>query len=230
MVSFLYQLLLFLSLDVRKPPPRGGETSNFLDFLFLVRQVKAALRVGEIMMQLLTRSAYPIDQQMCESMQAYARSGKHITPHATLLWPLEAAVTFEDLALQCMSATSSDVIINAVIPTLHRMLASGKVDPPAPVTATAPSPMGAQQENVERPARWFAPPHNFVCPITRSIMLDPVSLADGFVYDRAAAEQWLSTGHTYSPMTNVPLKHPFLTPEHQLRAAIQSWLEAPARF
>ncbi|CAF1530400.1 unnamed protein product, partial [Rotaria magnacalcarata] len=34
---------------------------------------------------------------------------------------------------------------------------------------------------------------------------DPVVLSDGFTYERAAIQQWLDTGHTRSPMTNIEL-------------------------
>ncbi|CAM4746651.1 unnamed protein product [Rotaria magnacalcarata] len=45
----------------------------------------------------------------------------------------------------------------------------------------------------------------FTCPLTKDIFQDPVVLSDGFTYERAAIQQWLDTGHTRSPMTNIEL-------------------------
>ena len=43
------------------------------------------------------------------------------------------------------------------------------------------------------------------CPITLRLMRDPVLLADGHTYERAAAEEWLFQGHEESPSTGEPL-------------------------
>ncbi len=71
-----------------------------------------------------------------------------------------------------------------------------------------------------------APPELFLCPITQQAMRDPVVAADGYTYDRPAIEHWLSTGHTFSPMTGETLAHAGLTPNRGLQAAVQQWLAA----
>ncbi len=43
-------------------------------------------------------------------------------------------------------------------------------------------------------------PDNFICPITQSIMVDPVICDDGITYERSAITQWLSSNNT-SPVT-----------------------------
>ena len=53
-------------------------------------------------------------------------------------------------------------------------------------------------------------------------MQTPVLASDGWVYERAAIEQWLRQ-HRTSPMTNAPLPSRQLTPNHNLRSAIQEW-------
>lgn len=154
-------------------------------------------------MQLLTRSAHPIHDALCAQMQAYAAGGRHVTPHPSLDWPTTAAHEFERLALRCMAAASPALLADEAIPALHALL-RGAPD----------APCGER------------PPPAFLCPLTRGLMLDPVALADGFVYERAAAEQWLSSGQNASPMTGAPLTHPYLTPQHEQRRAIQNWLLA----
>jgi hypothetical protein len=46
-----------------------------------------------------------------------------------------------------------------------------------------------------------APPHEFLCSITRELMADPVVLYDsGHTYERTAIERWLSM-HSTDPVT-----------------------------
>ena len=44
-----------------------------------------------------------------------------------------------------------------------------------------------------------APP-SFYCPISRELMVDPVTLADGHSYEREQIVRWLAT-HNTSPKT-----------------------------
>ena len=43
-------------------------------------------------------------------------------------------------------------------------------------------------------------PENFICPITQTIMVDPVMCEDGITYERSAITQWLQS-HNTSPVT-----------------------------
>ena len=63
-------------------------------------------------------------------------------------------------------------------------------------------------------------PDEFLCPITREIMLDPVSAADGHTYERTAIEEWLRAGNGRSPATNEALGSRVLTPNHTLKRLI----------
>ena len=66
---------------------------------------------------------------------------------------------------------------------------------------------------------------DFKCPITMDIMKDPVICSDGHSYERESITKWLLT-HNTSPKTNVVLENTNLTPNHSLRALIQSYLES----
>ncbi|NXC32607.1 WSDU1 protein, partial [Campylorhamphus procurvoides] len=68
-------------------------------------------------------------------------------------------------------------------------------------------------------------PDEFLCPITRELMKDPVIAADGYSYEREAMEHWLSSKRRSSPMTNLPLPSLLLTPNRTLKMAISRWLE-----
>ncbi|XP_048885511.1 WD repeat, SAM and U-box domain-containing protein 1-like isoform X2 [Brienomyrus brachyistius] len=66
-------------------------------------------------------------------------------------------------------------------------------------------------------------PDEFLCPITREIMTDPVIAADGFSYEKDAIEGWISSRNRSSPMTNLPLQTTVLTPNRTLKLAIGRW-------
>jgi Mg-chelatase subunit ChlD len=61
----------------------------------------------------------------------------------------------------------------------------------------------------------------FYCPITHSIMVDPVIGIDGHTYEKTAIELWLSTSNK-SPMTNQHMSIHDLIPNIALRNTIQS--------
>ena len=62
-------------------------------------------------------------------------------------------------------------------------------------------------------------PSEFICPITNKIMQDPVTAADGCVYERQAIRRWLRKKRT-SPMTNEELTDLTLRPNDELRDRI----------
>ena len=78
----------------------------------------------------------------------------------------------------------------------------------------------------------------FCCPITQSVMLDPVMAADGFVYERKAIERWIATPvYTYydyydssakSPVTGVAMSSKTVTPCRPLKHAIEAIMSAAA--
>lgn len=58
----------------------------------------------------------------------------------------------------------------------------------------------------------------FVCPISMSLMRDPVILSSGHSYEREAIIEWLRVNNT-DPMTNVEVDG-VLTPNITLKSAI----------
>uniref|UniRef100_A0A2R8MTT0 WD repeat, SAM and U-box domain-containing protein 1 n=1 Tax=Callithrix jacchus TaxID=9483 RepID=A0A2R8MTT0_CALJA len=68
-------------------------------------------------------------------------------------------------------------------------------------------------------------PDEFICPITRELMKDPVIASDGYSYEKEAMENWISTKKRTSPMTNLVLPSVVLTPNRTLKMAIDRWLE-----
>ncbi len=62
----------------------------------------------------------------------------------------------------------------------------------------------------------------FMCPITRELLFDPVTAEDGHLYERSAIESWISCSpeELKSPKTNVPMG-PRLMPSTVVRSAIE---------
>ncbi|KAL1529714.1 hypothetical protein AB1Y20_000652 [Prymnesium parvum] len=70
-------------------------------------------------------------------------------------------------------------------------------------------------------------PPQLMCPITGELMEDPVTIADGHTFERAAIERWLQS-HDTSPMTGIALPHTQLAPAIALRQLIQEAKEGRA--
>ena len=73
-------------------------------------------------------------------------------------------------------------------------------------------------------------PAGYLCPITLDPMEDPVMAADGNSYERSEIENWFGLGNNTSPKTGGVLPHQFLTPNHNLRSAIQDFLAEVREF
>jgi hypothetical protein len=67
------------------------------------------------------------------------------------------------------------------------------------------------------------PPAEFVCPISKSLMADPVIVASGESYERLCIQIWLQEGHRHCFKTGQTLEHQNLTLNIALRTAIQTW-------
>lgn len=67
------------------------------------------------------------------------------------------------------------------------------------------------------------PPNEFVCPLSKGLMADPVIVASGESYERLCIQTWLQQGNRHCFKTGHVLDHQNLTPNIALRAAIQTW-------
>ena len=65
-------------------------------------------------------------------------------------------------------------------------------------------------------------PSEFYCPITQSIMSEPVKTCDGHVYDKCAIEKWFEYKNT-SPLTNLCLNNLNLEPYYALYNTINKF-------
>ena len=71
-------------------------------------------------------------------------------------------------------------------------------------------------------------PESFNCPITTSLMRDPVVCADGHSYELKAMQKWLLKKQT-SPVTGKPLVSTNLSLNQNLKKLIHDFTSAPKR-
>ncbi|MBA0824501.1 hypothetical protein Goarm_021171, partial [Gossypium armourianum] len=134
-------------------------------------------------------------------------------------WPSDLAVELAKISMKCMSVcrgANPDLQIATVMEELHEL--KKKADE---LRARGGFEV-VSNENVNGEDSNEAP-SVFLCPIFQEVMKNPHVAADGFSYELEAIEEWLKMGHDTSPMTNLCLKHTFLTPNHTLRSLIHEW-------
>ena len=68
-------------------------------------------------------------------------------------------------------------------------------------------------------------PPQFVCPITKAVMTEPVIAPDNQLYDRSAIELHFQS-HKTSPLTQQALDRTELIPATNLKKLIDDWWEA----
>lgn len=67
-------------------------------------------------------------------------------------------------------------------------------------------------------------PRCFVCPITKERMTDPVTTADGYVFEHLAISAWFHIGQRTNPVTGAWLEDRRLMPLPSLRKAIEDFV------
>ena len=65
-------------------------------------------------------------------------------------------------------------------------------------------------------------PDDFLCPITQTIMEDPLMTRDGFSFEREAILQWISVDES-CPFTRRPLSSSQLVTNNALKNRIRNW-------
>lgn len=131
----------------------------------------------------------------------------------------------EMLALGDTSLQGSNA---ATLQTIDQILMFEESELAALERQTASRPLAMEQRCNARGATASNTPHSHFCPITKSVMQDPVMAADGHSYERVAIERWFAEGSMLSPQTGLPLATTVLIPNHSLRQAIDEF-NSPTR-
>ena len=67
------------------------------------------------------------------------------------------------------------------------------------------------------------PPSKYLCPLTGTIMTDPVLSIHGTVFERRAILKWIDMGNSLCPMTGKPLSIKDLVSDKRLASVIAGW-------
>ncbi|KAI5062586.1 hypothetical protein GOP47_0023125 [Adiantum capillus-veneris] len=67
------------------------------------------------------------------------------------------------------------------------------------------------------PSNW---PSEYICPISRSVMADPVIVSSGQTYERRCIEAWMELGESFCVEKGTPLMRGVIIPNESLKAAI----------
>jgi hypothetical protein len=68
-------------------------------------------------------------------------------------------------------------------------------------------------------------PHEFICPLTLEVMVNPLMDRSGRSYERTAILEWITKKNSTCPMTRQPLFVKDLLPNNKLRKEIMQWRE-----
>lgn len=68
-------------------------------------------------------------------------------------------------------------------------------------------------------------PSEFLCPISKDVMKDPVIACDGHTYERSEIENYLKQ-HNKSPLTGEAAEHAFVFPNKGMKKRIDAFLSA----
>nr|CAB3267740.1 WD repeat, SAM and U-box domain-containing protein 1 [Phallusia mammillata] len=155
-------------------------------------------------------------------------------------------------AIKAMSSStqqpnSSDInlqsLVQALPPSLQQLAPAViqhylKNEKSAPQVKTSPGSAVRQWQTVQPSASYQnvrqekleaekGIPDEFLCPITREIMHDPVIASDGFSYERTSIEAWIRKDpNPLSPMTNQTLKSKNLVSNQTLKMVIGQFMDA----
>ena len=68
-------------------------------------------------------------------------------------------------------------------------------------------------------------PPDFICPISHSLMEDPVLTSDGFSFDKSSIQEWFNRGNKTNPLTGLALTNTNLLPNRPLKNLITEYIE-----
>eukprot|EP00982_Pelagococcus_subviridis_P002575 19664-Pelagococcus_subviridis.AAC.2 len=109
-------------------------------------------------------------------------------------------------------------------PTLEQTtLLASQLKMKADLAAAAEAAATARRETAAVAAAAETAAKAFHCPITQSVMRDPVIAVDGHTYERRAIEEWFSRGRSTSPVTNLRVSSTTLIANHALRGVIAAY-------
>ena len=118
------------------------------------------------------------------------------------------------------SSVSTEALFRAARAHRDRMIENKREEDRQAVIASQQQEAEAEADATTVSSSEFLVPDGFLCPISHSIMSDPVLAGDGRTYEREAITEWLEK-HSTSPVTREELISTALTPNYALRDVIE---------
>ncbi|CAN1836011.1 Putative U-box domain-containing protein 50 [Linum perenne] len=182
--------------------------------------------LGVILLHLLTGRKWGelVDDRMRSDRSALAEV---LDDEMAGPWPLDMADELAGIAMRCLSMSrlaATDLSIAQVLKELQD-LRNKSDDLIKNFGRQVSRSLSRAAENDDDDNDSFTDdiPSFFICPILKDVMENPHVAEDGFSYELQAIEEWLQIGRDTSPMTNMKLKHTFLTPNRILGSLIADW-------
>ena len=147
--------------------------------------------------------------------------------------PATDAMRLEAALAAARGPTAAEESKSSPPPPPGKVLVDEILDDAAARAAALETSLTAHQEELKRLKAVLherGVPDGYVCPITVEVMEDPCIAADGNSYERREIQAWFARGKRTSPMTGAQLPHTHLTPNINLKKAIQNFLEEVRQF
>jgi hypothetical protein len=71
----------------------------------------------------------------------------------------------------------------------------------------------------------MTPPAEYICPLSKSLMKEPMMSRYGTHFEKKAIIEWMNQGHTYCPVTGNPLRPSNLVSNKTLQWKIKFWAQ-----
>lgn len=168
------------------------------------------------------RPPFLLGQQYLNLGAGMSTAFKNLSPTESI----DAATTATDTRFCSPSCTTPHSQAQETACTLQSFRAPGPSRVEAGPIRRPPTQVPSETDRIEPQQTWprseSSIPMEFLCGITKELMIDPVTIADGHSYERSAIVAWLSR-HCTSPTTKCPLPNKGVTANRSLCTAIQRY-------
>lgn len=164
---------------------------------------------------LATEISSCLDDSSCDESRA-TKLLQRIADHLQVP-EFEAAELKQELQIDLEKAESGRLESTGALQALNQLFSSAQVLDERRRLASVDSPLLAGITSI---------PSSFFCPITKSLMREPVMIAEeGYTYEKSAILEWFERGHKTCPDTGKELQSLVLVPNLKLQQAMEEFFD-----
>lgn len=211
---------------LRARPALDSEQRDFVAFLASIDLQRYAKKLWEEQITCIADLQILNDEDL-EACGIPPEAAKTMMAGLADLGPSFAAAPRGSRAIVSKGAEESKASNAAAPPPPGKVLVDEILDDAAARAAALETSLTAHQTELKRLKSVLKDrgvPDGYLCPISLEVMAEPVIAADGHSYEKREIEAWFARGNNTSPKTGATLPHQFLTPNHNLKSAIQDFL------